>query len=447
MARNHILIVAMLVLWQGPLASAQAPTQKMKVFILAGQSNMVGWGDNLKLPDALRVGNDRVLMFEHGKWQKLRPFKPATKNQERFGMTQFSYGPEIAFANEMAKAWPRETIGIVKLAVGGTSILTWKPNWSREDANRVGQGRVGSLYKRLMAKVKQAEKSRDIEFAGLLWLQGGGDMKNVAVAKEYLDNLKSFVGAVRTDLDVADLPFFCGSIRRTEDPADLSDLVPSRIPGPYPAVEWVLKAQWDVHKELSHAGTVILRDIETHPMNVHYNTVGQLQVGKLFAAAVLKTGLRIGDHTPRQLLAMLGAKGQDGASESQRIAYRRVFGFIDTNGDGQHSKKEFVDDGRYLTPRARQGIFQAADANGDGIVSQKEYVENRTITDEAKAIFAEMDADDDGKLTAKEFLASGKIKNQVLAELVFQTLDSDDSGELVIPEYLRVWGRWARSGG
>ena len=49
MARHHILIVAMMVLVQSRLASAEVPTRKMKVFVLAGQSNMVGWGDSLKL--------------------------------------------------------------------------------------------------------------------------------------------------------------------------------------------------------------------------------------------------------------------------------------------------------------------------------------------------------------------------------------------------------------
>ena len=138
MARLCIPMVVLMVLVQGQRASAEAPSKKLKVFILAGQSNMVGWGDSPKLSDDLKNGSDRVLMFEDGKWQPLRPFKKAMKNQEQFGMAEFSFGPEIAFGDEIAKAWPNETIGIVKLAFGGTSILTWKPNWSKEDADRVG---------------------------------------------------------------------------------------------------------------------------------------------------------------------------------------------------------------------------------------------------------------------------------------------------------------------
>ena len=106
------------------------------------------------------------------------------------GLTEFSFGPAIAFGHEMAKAFPDETIGIIKHAAGGTSLLAWKPDWNKADAARVGQVGRGPLYKQLMEKVQQASEARDIEIAGFLWLQGGGDMKKVDVAKEYLDNLR-----------------------------------------------------------------------------------------------------------------------------------------------------------------------------------------------------------------------------------------------------------------
>jgi Ca2+-binding EF-hand superfamily protein len=143
---------------------------------------------------------------------------------------------------------------------------------------------------------------------------------------------------------------------------------------------------------------------------------------------------------------MLGAKGRDAVTERQLSTYRRIFGFGDANGDGQHSRKEFVEDGRYLTRQARQGIFQASDSNGDGIVSAAEYIDNRIITDEAKAILNRMDTNDDGTLSLNEFVAGGRINDRDLAKTIYAALDSDGDGELVVPEYLRVWGRWARSG-
>jgi Ca2+-binding EF-hand superfamily protein len=444
-----LTVVAMLIaVLATPIHAAEKP---IKTFILAGQSNMVGWGDSTKLPGDLRKGNDRVLMFENGKWQPIRPFKPATKGQKRVGLTEFSFGPEIAFGHEMAKAWPDETIGIIKFSIGGTSILAWKPDWSKEDADRVGQGRLGSLYEKLMEKVDKASKTRDIEIVGFLWLQGGGDTKNADVAKEYLDNLKSVVAAVRKNTGVTDLSFIYGSSRREGIPDDPTDFEPPRLPPGRPGAFLVLKAQFDAQKEISHSKMVILRDIEKHPKNVHYNTTGQLAVGKLFAKAVLsQTGQpsqvnRICGKTPLQILTMLGAKGEAVAQPAKLEEYYRIFGFIDANDDGNLSTKEFVEDGTYLTRQARQGIFRASDANGNGVVSEQEYVINRIITDEAKAIMAKIDEDGDGRVAQREFLGHSGLSED-LSKAVFNEFDTDGNGELLIPEYLRIWGRWARSG-
>ena len=429
-----------------------AADKPIKTFILAGQSNMVGWGDSTKLPYDLRKGNDRVLMFEDGKWQPLRPHEPANQGQRRVGLNELHFGPEIAFGHEMAKAWPGETIGTIKFSIGGTSVLAWKPDWKKEDADRVGQGRHGSLYKKLTEKMEAASKSRDIEIVGFLWLQGGGDTKNADVAREYLDNLKSLVAAIRKDTDVADLPFIFGSARQAGIPDDLTGFQePSELPPGRPGAWLVLKAQFDAQKEIPHSKMVILRDIEKHPRNVHYNTAGQLKVGKMFAEAFLSQAgqpsqmNRIGGQTPLQILAMLGAKGEAGAQPAKLGEYRRIFGFIDANDDGNLSTKEFVEDGRYMNRQARQGIFRASDANGDGVVSEQEYVINRIITDEAKAILAKMDEDGDGRVTQKEFLGHSGLPED-LSKAVFNEFDTDGNGELVIPEYLRVWGRWARSG-
>ena len=139
-----------------------------------------------------------------------------------------------------------------------------------------------------MDKVRQAQKSREIEIVGFLWHQGGADMKKVEVAKEYLDNLKELVAAIRKDTGVANLPFLCGSARRGGIPDDLSTVQPRLREGRYVAAEWVLKDQFEAQKEIPHAKTVIARDLAKHPKNVHYNTEGQLTLGKLFAKAYLE---------------------------------------------------------------------------------------------------------------------------------------------------------------
>ena len=97
-----------------------------------------------------------------------------------------------------------------------------------------------------------------------------------------------------------------------------------------------------------------------------------------------------------------------------------------------------------MTRLARQGIFRASDTDSDDVVSEKEYVTNRVITGEAKAIMAKTDEDGDGKVTTREFLGRSGLPED-LSRSVFNEFDTDGNGELVVPEYLRVWGRWARS--
>ena len=66
------------------VGSAHPSDKSIKVFICAGQSNMVGCGDSMKLPDDLRSGNNRVLMFEDGKWQ---PFDRKQAKEHRLLLT------------------------------------------------------------------------------------------------------------------------------------------------------------------------------------------------------------------------------------------------------------------------------------------------------------------------------------------------------------------------
>jgi len=253
-----------------------APGKKIKVFILSGQSNMVGQGASYQLDDEAKRGNERVLMFEKRRWQPLRPLR---KN----------FGPEIAFGRRMAQAWPDETIGIVKQAVGGTGVLAWHPNWTAEQADRTGDARKGNLWKALTGKVQRACSTADCEIVGLIWLQGGKDMLKVDTGREYGDNLKALVDGIRKKFDVPKLPFVLGSYRAKGVPDDLSGMADkvkalTARKGAY----YVLQAQYEAERKLVPANMVPLVDIERHPNDVHFNTAGQLKTGRLFAEGYLE---------------------------------------------------------------------------------------------------------------------------------------------------------------
>ena len=120
------------------------------------------------------------------------------------------------------------------------------------------------------------------------------------------------------------------------------------------------------------------------------------------------------------LMKRLGAKFELGVSLREIDNYSNLFDRTDPNRDGQHTKEEYVDGGRYMTPQARAGIFSASDENHDGVVTRSEYVLNRIITDEGKSLIQAMDKKN-GLVESMEFVetSSKRIGNQTLASVFF----------------------------
>ena len=149
------------------------------------------------------------------------------------------------------------------------------------------------------------------------------------------------------------------------------------------------------------------------------------------------------------ILERLGAKMEVGVSGGQVRQYQGHFDRMDQDGDGEHSKIEFIEKGHYLNPQSRRGIFNAADRDRNGVVTMAEYILNRIITDEGKAIVQAMDDDKDGVVERSEFLkhATVSLSDANLAKEVFVAFDLNGNDEIIVPEYLRVWGHWARSDG
>ena len=155
------------------------------------------------------------------------------------------------------------------------------------------------------------------------------------------------------------------------------------------------------------------------------------------------------DNQPAiEIIRKLGATLESKISATELNGYLNSFDRTDPNRDGFHSKEEYIEQGRYMTPQARAGIFRAADGNSDGVVSRFEYVLNRIITDEGKSIIQRMDDNQNGLVEREEFIShSTKLLSDArLADIVFTALDVNDDGGIPIPEYLRVWGQWARAG-
>jgi acetyl esterase/lipase len=267
----------------GPAHAATVP-RKLKVFLLAGQSNMEGKGDGAKLtPDErarLKAVQPRIrIAYNHEPLVPLDVITAAPGNKKRFGV-DFTFGPELFFGLRVAEAWPNDEILLIKRSVGATSLYgRWNPDWTKEKAAKFGEENAQPLYPDFIGYVREILSTypRDsYEICGMLWVQGEQD-SNVSKngpepAESYGRNLQNLIKRVRTDVGVNDLPFLLVQVgngkvvegmRTTEQTMQNVTLVPRSMDPASPNF------------------------FPQYPVG-HYNYEGQKRIGSLLAEAFLK---------------------------------------------------------------------------------------------------------------------------------------------------------------
>lgn len=221
-------------------ASARAEERPLKVFVLAGTSNMLGGNAPLdKLPEDLREPLKDVLVFRGGNWMPLEAGKNLTGNEATFGQ---------AMTKHLG-----EPIGIIWMSVRYVS----NPPLGAGVNNIVKQSR---------------EQGRPIQIAGLLLDVSFGDGLKEETAKAYGEKLVLWVEATRRDLGIAELPVV---MNRAIPP------LPST-----PHLELVRQAQDAV--KLPKFVVFNCDDVSRGGDKVHFNTEGRLEMGKRFAAAMIE---------------------------------------------------------------------------------------------------------------------------------------------------------------
>jgi len=244
-----------------------------RVFILAGQSNMVGYGDITTAPEIFKKRHERICIVSHGQMRRLVP-------NDRSGARGF--GPELSFARRMANLYPDDTIIIIKVASGGTGIAAFLPDWSKEEADLTQDGQKGPLYKKIKAQIEQVKRIPGAKFMAFLWKQGGKDSRFEGPAKKYSENLNALAAGLREDTGVKNLPFIVATpmTQKRLDEALATGVRNKRRP----YAEFVLQAQLDAERKIPHAYTLAHgSDLPKISDGVHFNTEGQIKLGEIFA--------------------------------------------------------------------------------------------------------------------------------------------------------------------
>lgn len=163
------------------------------LYLLIGQSNMAGRG---KVDEESKKTHPRVFALnKEGQWV------PAV-DPLHFDKPGAGVGPGLAFGKAMADARPEAKIGLIPCAVGGSSINVWKPG-AHDAATKTHP------YDDMLARMKIALKDGTLK--GIVWHQGESDRSGEG-AKHYAANLTELVARLRSEFNLADVPFVAGEI-------------------------------------------------------------------------------------------------------------------------------------------------------------------------------------------------------------------------------------------
>jgi Carbohydrate esterase, sialic acid-specific acetylesterase len=202
---------------------AVAADKPVKVFVLAGQSNMEGHGfikadpkRNEGKGSLESVAKDKFkhLLAKDGQWAVrddvwIHYLDRKGKLTAGYGVKDDRIGPELGFGFVIGDAF-EEPVLLIKLAWGGKSL-------GKDFRPPTAGGEVGPFYKEVVTRAKAVLKDlkkefpefgdRGYELTGFGWHQGWNDRVNQTFNDEYEKNMAHFIRDIRKDLGVKNLPF------------------------------------------------------------------------------------------------------------------------------------------------------------------------------------------------------------------------------------------------
>ncbi len=287
---KHSTIV-LLFLWTLVLslqAQQNNDDETLRVFIFAGQSNMVGSDSKVKdikrFPpfEGLEAPQSKVLFsYCIGRQNKMR-----SNGWVALQHVNNVVGPELSFARKVTEHI-KAPIAIIKCAAGGTHLGgDWNPD---EPIGFKMYPLTLDLIKSSLADLDKRGIKYRIE--GYMWHQGENDMFEKDYMPNYGGNLKKFLSKWRRDLGAPKLKFYIGELcTKTIWGMDLRPRMYAISLGQRAVTEVDPRAEYI---PTAQVGVEIGGGVGLH---YHYGTLGQLQHGENYATAYLRT---IGAYLPR----------------------------------------------------------------------------------------------------------------------------------------------------
>ncbi len=266
-----------------PLSALNADDKDrtVRVFIFAGQSNMVGThsrvADIERFPPFAGLQHpqeDILFSYKMGREEMI-----SSKGWIPLQPTGDFFGPELSFGRRVSQQIDAP-IAIIKVASGGTTL---GEDWNPDTPGGFKLYPLALEHIRVsLAELDKLKKPYRIE--GFMWHQGENDMFNQQFKPQYGENLKNLLTCLRRDLHAPDLKFYIGelctktiwgmdnrqnmhAIRTAQKRVTSADSLAEYIPTSHDAVE--IGGEAGLH--------------------YHYGTLGQLEHGINYADAYLRT--------------------------------------------------------------------------------------------------------------------------------------------------------------
>ena len=246
----------------GPAEPDHPPAMdRFDLYLFLGQSNMAS---RAPVPIFSTGRVDRTyLLNREDRWEPagfgaLRKDGRGVQGYNRYSSVElpnkingFSMG--YPFAQEIVRAVPDRSIGLIYNAIGRTSLGQWQ------------KGAGTRYFEEAVRRTRVAMKSGTLK--AILWHQGESDRNN----KEYRMQLQRFVKDLRGELGVGpDVPFLAGKLL-PRDPYRLFNTMISDIG------QWIPNSDCVDSMEISDIGD-----------GIHINAEGQKVLGRRYAEKVLR---------------------------------------------------------------------------------------------------------------------------------------------------------------
>ncbi len=280
------------------LTKSAPPASGYDVVLLVGQSNMVGVGRGPD--DATDAATSlRVWQWNPNRLEIVEARDPLFQNQS----SPNAVGLGMTFAKAYVKSvGAKRNVLLVGSAANHTTFVSgrWRAPFGDLATTAVERSNAA-----------MAAAGADARFAGVLWLQGEGDITGGG-ANGYQADLVNLISYFRTHIKGATprTPFIVGEMSHEWLDSNLRDPILSQ------AQSTVLKAFHTLPQKVPYTACVSSADLESDEVNgiIHFSAMSQRQLGRRYADKFFEAAKNLGQTSLQQ--QSFSSRPNDRASSS-----------------------------------------------------------------------------------------------------------------------------------